>query len=516
MKCMKLLAILFLLTAGLMAAEKPNVIFIYGDDVGYGDVGVYGSTMIPTPHIDKLANSGIRFTDGHCSAATCSPSRFSMLTGLHGFRNDVGILPPDAPMAIPENIFTLPDMFKKAGYNTAVIGKWHLGIGAKGVKTNWNGDVKPGPLELGFDYSFLLPSTNDRVPCVYLENYRVVNHDPNDPIFVKRKFDSTGVDPRSTVYPDGKKDRAAMTYYPSSHGHNNSVINGIGRMGYMWGGKKALWDDEKMADEFINKTRDYLKRQKEAGKPFFLYYASQDIHVPRTPHPRFIGKTKLGYRGDAMVQFDWQVGAIVNSLKKLGLYENTIIMLSSDNGPVYDDGYKDGTTVRTSTKDSDRGHDGSGPYRGGKYRILEGGTRVPFLMSWPAKIKAGQVSDSMVSQLDLMASFASYLKVDIGDAARDSRNIWPALTNKDQDSYEVMITESPIDLGIRKGNWKFSMPKPGKKSWVKSEGLKLFNLNNDKEEKKNLAKQHPELVKELRTKLIEVYKKQQAVNGYLN
>ena len=509
MKFMHLLAILFMASLGLIAAEKPNVIFIYGDDVGYGDVGVYGSKKIPTPHLDSLANSGIKFTDGHCSAATCSPSRFSMLTGLHGFRKKVGILPPDAPMAIPPNTFTISDMFKKAGYNTAVIGKWHLGIGEKGVKTNWNGDVKPGPLEIGFDYSFLLPSTNDRVPCVYLENYRVVNHDPNDPIFVKNKFDSSGIDPRSTVYPDGRKDRSAMTYYQSSHGHNHSVINGIGRIGYQWGGKKALWDDETMADEFINKTRAYLKKQKESGKPFFLYYASQDIHVPRTPHPRFKGKTDLGYRGDAMVQFDWQVGAIVDALKKLGMYENTFIMMSSDNGPVYDDGYKDGTTFRTSTKEVDRGHDGSGPYSGGKYQIKEGGTRVPFIVSWPAGIKAGQVSDAMVSQLDLMASFASYLNVDLGDAAYDSRDLWKTFTGKKEHSYDFMITESPRDLGLRKGNWKFAMTKGGK-------NFRLFNLDSDIGEKTNVAKKHPEIVEELKKKLNEVYKQKKAVNGYLD
>mgnify|MGYP001824553598 CR=1 FL=1 len=184
MKTLTLFTLSLSLLTSANAADRPNVVIIYGDDVGYGDVGVYGSKLIPTPNIDKLANEGIMFTDGHCSAATCSPSRFSMLTGVHGFRNKVRILAPNAPLIIPQDKITLPKLFKKAGYDTAIVGKWHLGIGDGKTAVDWNGDVKPGPLEVGFDYSFLLPSTNDRVPCVYVENHRVVNHDPEDPIYV--------------------------------------------------------------------------------------------------------------------------------------------------------------------------------------------------------------------------------------------------------------------------------------------------------------------------------------------
>ena len=295
------IALALLSPAFIQAKEPPNVIIIYGDDVGYGDLGSYGSKLIPTPHLDKLAEESLRFTDGHCSAATCTPSRFSMLTGIHGFRHGVRILAPNAPMAINPEMFTLPKLFKKAGYKTAVIGKWHLGIGDGKTPVDWNGDVKPGPLELGFDYSFLLPSTNDRVPCVYLENYRVLNLDPKDPLYVGNK-PPEGFS--GTVYPDAKKDPAAMTYYKSTHGHNSSVINGIGRIGYMWGGKSALWDDETIALEFTKQARKYISAQKK-GEPFFLYWAAADIHVPRAPNERFKGKSELSYRGDAMVQLDW-------------------------------------------------------------------------------------------------------------------------------------------------------------------------------------------------------------------
>ena len=217
------------------AADKPNVVFIYGDDVGYGDVGVYGSKKIPTPNIDRLAKEGLWFTDGHCTAATCTPSRFSMLTGVPGIRNGIRILPPDGKLGTPTDKITLPKLFKKAGYDTAVVGKWHLGLGEKGVDTDWNGAVKPGPLEVGFDYSYLLPVTNDRVPCVYLEGHHVVNHDPNDPIYIGSSIPQNH---KSTVYPNGKKDLNAKVKYKAAPQHNNTIINEIARIGTMVGGKQ--------------------------------------------------------------------------------------------------------------------------------------------------------------------------------------------------------------------------------------------------------------------------------------
>jgi len=491
------------------ANDRPNVVIIYGDDVGFGDVGVYGAKMIPTPNIDKLAGESLMFMDGHCTAATCSPSRVSMLTGIHGFRNKVRILPPNAPLCIPTDILTLPKVFKKAGYQTAVIGKWHLGIGKKGTPVDWNGEVKPGSLEVGFDYSFLLPSTNDRVPCVYLENYRVVNLDKNDPLYVgsNRGGGKAGsqIDPRSTVYPNGKTNREAMTYYKSSHGHNNSVINGIGRIGTMAGGKSALWNDETMADEFVIQADKYIKSHKD--KPFFLYFSSQDIHVPRVPHPRFKGKSQLGYRGDAMVQFDWTTGEIMRMLKENGIEDNTIVIFSSDNGPVYDDGYDDGTTVWTSTKPCDLGHYGAGPYRGGKYQIYEGGTRVPFLVRWPGKIKPGK-SNALVSQMDFIASFAKLLAVELDETqARDSRDNLNAFLGKDENGLPYMIEEAG-QLALRQGSWKYvstrrvgqssgkMKKKKGAKVKTKVEG-ELYNLKDDIAEKKNVIGNYPERAKKM-------------------
>jgi arylsulfatase A-like enzyme len=483
-----------------VANTNPNVVIIYGDDVGYGDVGAYGSVKIPTPNIDALAATGLRFTDGHSTAATCSPSRFSMLTGIHGFRAHIKILGPNAPLAMPVDTYTLADLFKEAGYQTAVIGKWHLGLGTKENPADWNAEVKPGPLELGFDYSFLLPSTNDRVPCVYLKNYRVVKYDPNDPIYLG--FNSKQVNRvGSTVYPDGRENRAAMTYYSSSHGHNHSIINGIGRIGCMSGGKSALWNDETMADIFIKQACQYISKHK--AEPFFLFFSSQDIHVPRTPHPRFKGKTNLSYRGDAMVQFDWSVGQIVESLKINGLLKNTIIIFSSDNGPAYDDGYVDGTTVKTSNANNDRGHYAAGPFRGGKYKIYEGGTRVPLIISWPQKIEPG-VSEALVNQIDLLHSFAEFFSINLPeDAALDSRNTLNAFLGHSKQGLPFMIEEAANALAYRKGAWKYikyhitkNRPNPPMPE--------LFNLKQDLSESYNLVKDFPDIAAEMRAELISI------------
>jgi len=488
-KLAPLVAAAALAASAACAAERPNVVIIYGDDVGYGDLGAYGAKLIPTPNLDKLAGEGLMFTDGHCSAATCTPSRFSMLTGIHGFRHGVHVLAPNAPMKIQPDMFTLPQLFKKAGYETAVIGKWHLGLGDGVTPVDWNADVKPGPLEVGFDWSFLLPSTADRVPCVYLEKHRVVNLDPNDPLFVGEKPDGV----KCTEYPDGQQNPEAMTYYRSSHGHNQSVINGIGRIGQMWGGKSALWNDETMALEFAKQAKNYLAARNK-DQPFFLFWAASDIHVPRAPNERFRGKSKLTFRGDAMVQLDWCAGEILRALDEHGLADNTIVIFSSDNGPVYDDGYEDGTTVRTSTSEVDRDHDGSGPYRGGKYQIYEGGTRVPFILRWPGQVKPGK-SAAMVNQIDFIASFAALLEIELdAGQAIDSRNCLPALLGKDPQGLPFMIEEAG-GLALRRGPWKF-IP-AGKGGRKKAAGGELYNLDNDTGEQNNVIKDHPDLAGEM-------------------
>ena len=478
-------------------ATKPNVIIIYGDDVGYGDLGCYGAEKIPTPNLDKMAAEGLRFTDAHCAASTCTPSRYSLLTGEMAFRKPgTGILPGDAKMAVSPNQFTLGDVFQAAGYETGVVGKWHLGLGDGKNKINWNREIKPGPLEIGFSYCFMLPATNDRVPCVYMENRHIVGLDPEDPLTVSygKKIPENVV---GTTYPDGRADPEAMTYYKNTHGHNMSVINGVGRIGSMKGGKSALWNDEEMADKLVEKATSFIEKNKE--KPFFLYFSSQDIHVPRTPHPRFRGKSDLSYRGDAMVQLDWTTGALLEALRERGLEENTMVIFTSDNGPVYDDGYEDGTTVKTSMKDVDRGHDGSGPYRGGKYQLYEGGTRVPFIVKWPARVQPG-ISNALVSQVDLLQSFAHQLSVEVPKGhSIDSRNYAAAFEGEDTKGAELILEQAKT-IAVRQGKWKYLKGSP-EQNFRKAKKLKggpmLFDLENDKGEKTNLVEKKPELVKEL-------------------
>jgi arylsulfatase A-like enzyme len=417
-----------------------------------------------------------------------------MLTGMYGFREGVGILPPEAPLCLPTDKLTLPKLFQNAGYQSAVIGKWHMGLGKKGTPTNWNGEVKPGPLEVGFDYSYLLPVTNDRVPCVYLEGHKVVNLDPADPLYVTAKpVPPAGF--KGTVYPIGRKTPEAQTYYKADNQHCSTVINGIARIGYQWGGKSALWNDETMADHFVDKAKKYIATHKD--KPFFLYFASQDIHVPRAPHPRFQGKTTLGKRGDAMVQFDWSTGEILKALETHGLRENTIVIFSSDNGPVYDDGYKDGTVVRKSDGEVDNGHDGSGPYSGGKYKIYEGGTRVPFIVSWPARIKPSK-STALVSQVDFIASFAKLLNIDLKEEqAPDSRDNLAALLGEDKIGLPFMPEESPGAVALRQGNWKYIQFY--KHGWGHKKGNKkeLYDLTGDIGEKNNVIDKFPEVAKKM-------------------
>lgn len=486
---------LFVITLCLLvpavARESPNVVIIYGDDVGYGDVGAYGSKMIPTPNIDRLATQGLRFTDAHCAASTCTPSRYSLLTGELPFRKEgTGIAHGLANMIISPDQYTLADVFKASGYETAVIGKWHLGLDDE--KIDWNGKIEPGPESLGFDYHFIIPATNDRLPTVYIESGKTVNLSPDDPISVRRGGDFGDTVP-GTRYPTAKQNPEAVTAYPGDAAHSGTVINGIGRIGRMRGGKSALFKDEDIADDLVLKAGKFITAHK--SKPFFLFFSASDIHAPRWPNQRFRGMSGNGLRGDAMVSFDWSVGAILALLEKNGLEKNTIVILSSDNGPVYiDGGYLDGSETNGSSG-SDRGHDASGIYRGGKYQIYEGGTRIPTIVRWPGVVKHG-VSDALLTQTDFLASFASFLnvKIPVGQA-QDSRDFFKTLTGEDAQGAEVIMESAFSETAIRKGQWKYIAEPP-----------QLYDLGKDRGETKNLAGDFPEKAANMKL-LLDTYMK---------
>jgi len=474
--------------------NKPNVIILYIDDLGYGDVGVYGAKGVATPNVDKLAAEGVRFTDAHSTAATCTPSRYSLLTGEHGFRRKAAILPGDAPALIRPGTPTLPSMLKKAGYTTAVVGKWHLGLGDGNV--DWNQDVKPGPLEIGFDYSFLLPATGDRVPTVYLENYKVVNLDPADPIEVSYE-EKVGNRIDGLTSPD-KRRIVADTQ------HSQTIVNGISRIGYMGGGESALWVDEEFPDVFTGKAVEFIRANKD--KPFFLFHSFHDIHVPRVPNPRFQGKSTMGPRGDAIAQMDWMVGEIMKELEAQGIADNTIVLFTSDNGPVLDDGYSDRAIEMLGD------HKPSGPFRGGKYSAFEAGTRMPTIMHWPAKIKKPMVSDALVSQVDIYASLASLLNIELAtDEAIDSLNTLQAFLGESSTGREYMLEEALGTYSLRKGQWKYIVPLKADMTlpdWLANKHIEgglqytpqLYNLAEDINEQHNLVEQNPEMAAELLAK----------------
>ncbi len=477
----------------LGAETRPNIRLIYADDGGYGDVGCYGATRVKTPHLDRLAKAGVRFTDAHSSSATCTPSRYSMLTGEYAWRKKgTGVLPGDARLIIDPQRPTLPGMLKQAGYRTGVVGKWHLGLGTGNV--DWNTEIKPGPLEIGFDSAFLMPATGDRVPCVYVKDRRVLNLDPKDPI----RVDYTK--PIANE-PTGRKNPELLRMHPS-HGHDMAIVNGVSRIGYMTGGKSALWNDETMAATFADAAIQFIDQS--AKQPFFLYFATHDIHVPRLPNPQFKGKTPMGPRGDAMAELDWTVGRLLDHLDKRGLTNNTLVIFSSDNGPVVDDGYKDEAVEKLGD------HKPAGPLRGGKYSNFEGGTRVPMITRWPARIKPG-VSHAIIGQQDFFASLASLTGQKLaGDAAPDSFNVLPALLGESKQGRE-WIVEHARALSMRKGEYKLieanSGPLFNKNTNTEMGGgdaPQLYRVTTDIGEKTNLASQMPDKVQELKALLEKV------------
>lgn len=380
------------------AAQLPNIVLIYGDDIGYGDFSCYGATAVSTPNVDRLAREGLRFTDTYCTSAT-----------------------------------------------------------------------------------------GDRVPCVYIENRRVAGLDPADPIQTTRHDPIPGE-------PTGKTHREKLKM-DWSHGHNAAIVNGVSRIGHMKGGKAALWTDEDMADVFTEKALGFIERRKET--PFFLFFAAQDVHVPRVPHPRFVGKTTMGPRGDAIVQFDCCVGEILKKLDELNLAGNTLVILTSDNGPALDDGYKDGAVEKLGD------HKPAGIFRAGKYSPFEGGARMPFIVRWPGRVKPG-VSSALISQVDLCATLGALAgqKPD-PKVSPDSLDMLAALLGDSPDGRDALVVEANA-LALRAGNWKFIEPKkirdgishPWNEVAVSKPGF-LFDLSTDPGETRNLAAEHPEKAREM-------------------
>ena len=477
--------------------RRPNVIIIYADDLGYGDLQCYGAKNVETPNVNRLAGQGIRFTNAHAVAATSTPSRYSLLTGEYAWRRaDTDVAPGNAGLIIRPEQFTMADMFKSVGYATCAIGKWHLGLGDKGGEQDWNALLPAALGDLGFDYSYIMAATSDRVPCVFIENGRVANYDPSAPIEVSYKRNFEGE-------PTGRSHPELLYNLKSSHGHDMSIVNGIGRIGFMKGGGKALWKDENIADSITAHAINFIRDNQ--NRPFFMYFATNDVHVPRFPHARFRGKNPMGYRGDAIVQFDWSVGQLMKALEQYGLADNTLIILSSDNGPVVDDGYAD------RAEELLNGHSPAGPFRGNKYSAFEGGTAIPVIVSWKKGVKGGRQSNVLMSQIDWLASLAQLVgaRLPKGSACDSEPRLGNLLGTDSQSRPWVIEQSSSHVLSVRTPQWKFIEPNDGEKmiSWGpkietgNNPTPQLYDLSKGEYEKDNVANENPNVVYELQNVL---------------
>ena len=465
--------------------KRPNILFILADDLGYGDVGCYGADPkhMRTPNIDRLAKEGLRFSDGHAPSSVCTPTRYALLTGEYAFRNKkgAGIIDGDASLAIRQGSYTLPAMLQKNGYATGFVGKWHLGLAEGKESIQWNGEIKPGPLEIGFDEAFFMPSTGDRVPTVLIRNHNVENLDPKDPITINYQH-KIGNEPTGH---DNIELATVLKGLPKA-GHLDAITEGVTRIGYMTGGKAALWKDERLSDTLAGEACKFIESHQ--NKPFFLYFSTHGIHEPRIPSPRFRGKSGAGVYGDQTEEMDDAVGQVLKALDRMNLADNTLVIFSSDNGATEWVGYDYGLTHADV-----HGHRINGDLRGEKGTVWEGGTRVPFIVRWPGHIPAGKDSPALISLIDLQASFARLQDVKLpDDAAPDSADVLDALLGKSRTGrHELVEHRYGHGVALRVDNWKFI------------DG-QLYDLSTDLSETRNLAAEYPDRVKAMSARLKEL------------
>lgn len=495
----------FLLSCASAGARQPNVVVILADDLGYGDLGCYGASLIKTPAIDALAGSGAIFTAAYAPAATCTPSRYSLLTGDYPWRRkekQISILDGDAPLSIEPGTFTLPVLFKNAGYQTGVVGKWHLGLGDGRTRVDFNGEVKPGPLEVGFDYCHVIPATVDRVPSVWIGNHRVADLDPADPIEVSYQK-NISADPTGLEHPELLKQKA-------DEQHSGGIHNGISRIGYQKGGRAARFVDEELPDTVVSKSAAFIKAHQD--KPFFLYVGLFEPHVPRTVKPAFAGGSGTGLRGDVIQQADWQVGRILDTLDQCHLTGDTIVVLSSDNGPVLFDGYQDNAAEDLKT------HRPAGPWSGWKYLVKEGGCRVPFIVRWPGKVKPG-IHSEMICLTDMMATMAGVTRQKLPEnVAIDSIDQLPAILGNAAAPARTSVVLQGISgaVALRDHDWKLILSNAGNSTKDMGSGAKaadprfalaitksdqLFNLAQDPGENHDLSAQAPGTLEAMKKQL---------------
>ena len=497
-RILPLLALLPL--CGAAQNDKPNIIVLVADDLGYGDLSCYGAQRVQTPAVDSLASRGVRLTNMHACASTSTPSRYALLTGEYPFRRrGTDVAAGNAAMIIDPSQTTVADLMHRAGYATAAIGKWHLGLGSRTGCQDWNGLIDETPRDLGFDYHYIMAATADRVPCVYIENGRVANHDASAPISVSYRENFAGE-------PTGRDNPELLTKLRPSHGHDMSIVNGISRIGYMKGGGKALWQDESIADSIVSHAIGFIDSHRAA--PFFMYLCTNDVHVPRMPHERFRGKSVMGLRGEAILQFDWTVRQLTDALRRRGLDQNTLLIITSDNGPVLDDGYQD------QAEELCGDHRPGGPFRGGKYSAFEAGSAVPFIVYWPGGAESGKEVNALGSLIDLPASLAALVGTQLNeDDAPDSENHLPTWLGQDNRPRQCAVSmASNRSLTLRTQHYKYISPSEGAPmvGWgpkIETGYLstpQLFDLSDTSYESRDIAKERPKVLQRLQRMLGEI------------
>lgn len=489
--------------------RPPNVVLIFADDLGYGDLGCYGATKVQTPNIDRLATEGRKFTDAHSSSAVCTPSRYGLLTGEYPFRGNDGRgmwgpAPYTSPLLIDPETLTTADVFKSAGYDTAVIGKWHLGFGEG--KNDWQKPLRPGPLDLGFDYYFGMPVVNSSPPYVYVEDDHVFGSDAADPLVIVGR-NSDKATPITPIPPKASQ-----------------------RGGNQFGGAVAahqFFNDYEVGTKLTEKATSWIESRGE--NPFFLYFATTNIHHPFTPAERFQGTSECGVYGDFIHELDWIVGEVMQSLETAGVADNTLVIFTSDNGGMFNLGGRVAAEM---------GHPINGKLLGSKFGIWEGGHRVPFIAWWPGKIEPGTVSDQLICNVDLKATFASLTGYDLAEP-KDSINMLPALTGDPEEPLRtemIVSPNKPSHLSVRRGKWMyiparsdggFTGSQPGQHAWggaavttlvntpnsdieegkIKTDAPKaqIYDLEADVYQTRNVYEDYPEVAKEL-SDLLESYR----------
>ncbi len=489
------------------ADTPPNVVLIFADDLGYGDLGCYGATKVQTPNIDRLAAEGRRFTDAHSVSAVCTPSRYALLTGQYPLRGNGGQgiwgpAPLISPLLIDTEKTTIADVFKNSGYNTAAFGKWHLGF-KKGAN-DWQEPLRPGPQDLGFDDYFGMPVVNSSPPYVFVENDHIVGSDPADPL-VHLGRNAKGATPITPIPPEAAQ-RSANQFGGAIAAH-------------------MLYNDYQVGTTLAEKSVQWINASKD--KPFFLYLATTNIHHPFTPAKRFQGTSQCGLYGDYIHELDWIVGEVLSCLEENKLVDNTLVIFTSDNGGMFNRGGQAAFQA---------GHRQNGDLLGFKFGVWEGGHRVPMIVRWPGKVKAGTTSNQLLGNVDMLATFAALTGQTLDKAQRaDSVNMLPAFVGEPETALREHLVLAPhkgTHLSIRKGKWMyipgrgsggFGGRKPGDHTFAGPPAVsfvgsvnsdiengkikpaappaQLYDLEADVHQTQNVHNQYPEVVQELKTLL---------------